>query len=193
MSTHATPIFTLTDSASRPEISALDRAGRLEMQTHQECPPRPISSLEYALTENRACKSFRIRTYNFIGLKAPWNEHLQKTGGGGCNSTPQQNNLIPAVRKTEQPPWYRHLAGPLGRRRNPGQRKKRMRGERAQHITDWSEGQLDPPAGDNGVRVRGRCARLRLRPGEVGPPMRGTSGSVQRCPANPARPGREQR
>ena len=82
MSTHATPMFTLTDSAPRPEISALDRAGRLEMQTHQECPPRGISPLEYALTENRACKSFRIRTYNFIGLKAPWNEHLQKKGGG---------------------------------------------------------------------------------------------------------------
>jgi len=52
MSTHATPMFTLTDSASRPEISALDRAGSLEMQTHQECPPRPLSPLEYALTKN---------------------------------------------------------------------------------------------------------------------------------------------
>ncbi len=30
-------------------------------------------------------------------------------------------------------------------------------------------------------------------PAAAGPPMRGTSGSVQRCPANPARPGREQR
>ncbi len=46
MSTHATPMFTLTDSASRPEISALDRAGRLEMQTHQQCPPRRLSPLE---------------------------------------------------------------------------------------------------------------------------------------------------
>ncbi len=82
-STHATPMFTLTDSASRPEISALGRAGPLEMPTHQDCPPRRISPLEYALTNNRACKSFGIRTYNFIGLKAPWNEHLQKRGGGG--------------------------------------------------------------------------------------------------------------
>ena len=32
----------------------------------------------------------------------------------------------------------------------------------------------------------------RLPDGEI-PPMRGTSGSVQRGPANPARPGREQR
>jgi len=42
MSTQATPMFTLTDSASRPESSALDRAGPLEMQTHQKCPPRRL-------------------------------------------------------------------------------------------------------------------------------------------------------
>src|SRR5713226_6939388 len=78
MSTQATPIFTLTDSASRPEISALDRAGPLEMQTHQKCPPRrlsplecvaahrrtvPPSSLETALTKLLALKSFRFCTY----------------------------------------------------------------------------------------------------------------------------------
>src|SRR5712692_5885435 len=77
-STQATPMFTRTDSASRPEISALQRAGRLEMQTHQECPPRrlsplewivtrhrraPASSLESALTKLLALKSFRFRTY----------------------------------------------------------------------------------------------------------------------------------
>src|SRR6266852_1077942 len=63
MSMQAAPMFTLAGSASRPEVSALDRAGPLEMQTHQECPPSRISSLECALTENRACKSFRINTY----------------------------------------------------------------------------------------------------------------------------------
>ena len=83
MSTQATPMFTLIDSASKPEISPLDRAGSLERQTHQECLPRRINPLEYALTEICACKSFRIRTYNLIGLKAPWNEHLQKKGGWG--------------------------------------------------------------------------------------------------------------
>jgi hypothetical protein len=84
-STRATPMFTLTDSASTLEISALIRAGPLETQTHQESPPRRINPLEYALTDNRAYKSFRIRTYIFIGLKAPWNEHLQKKGlGGAC-------------------------------------------------------------------------------------------------------------
>src|SRR5713226_3417309 len=77
-STHATPMFMLTDSAPRPEISALDRASRLEMRTHQKCPPRWLTPLEYALTRHRrapasylesaltrllALKSFRFRTY----------------------------------------------------------------------------------------------------------------------------------
>ena len=34
--------------------------------------------------EKRPRKSFRMHTYKFIRLKAPWNEHLQKKGGGGC-------------------------------------------------------------------------------------------------------------
>src|SRR5712692_7287428 len=77
-STQATPRFTLTDYASRPEVSALDRAGRLERQTRQERPPRrlsplewivarhrraPASSFESALTRLLALKSFRFRTY----------------------------------------------------------------------------------------------------------------------------------
>src|SRR6266849_10210197 len=83
MSTHATPMFTLTDSAFRQEISALDRAGSLEMQTHQKCPPWRTRPLEYALTKNSACKSFRIRTYNFIGLKARGMNTYKKEGGWG--------------------------------------------------------------------------------------------------------------
>src|SRR5713226_363 len=78
MTTHATPMFTLTDSASRPEVSALDRAGSLEMQTHQICPPRRLSPLEWIVTRHRrapasllesaltkllALKSFRFCTY----------------------------------------------------------------------------------------------------------------------------------
>src|SRR5712692_2389835 len=82
MSEFANPMLRRTDHTSRPVNSAFNRAGPLEMQTHQKCPQRRISRLEYALTENRACKSFRIRTYSFIGLKASWNEHLQKTPGG---------------------------------------------------------------------------------------------------------------
>jgi hypothetical protein len=98
LSTQATPMFTLTGSASRPEISAFDRACPLEKHSHRKCPPGRITPLEYALTENRACKSFRIRTYIFIGLKAPWNEHLQKKGGGGCLSlTREPTSLVPRM------------------------------------------------------------------------------------------------
>jgi len=94
-STQATPMFTLTDSASRPEISALDRAGPLEIQTHQKCPTRrlsplewittrhrraPASSLESALTTLLALKSFRFRTYvkhpGGTPLPSPFPSHL---------------------------------------------------------------------------------------------------------------------
>jgi len=34
--------------------------------------------------EKCACKPFRIRSYNFIGLKALWNEQMQKKVGGGA-------------------------------------------------------------------------------------------------------------
>src|SRR5713101_443255 len=78
MSAQATPMFVVTDSASRPEISALDRAGPLAMQTHEECPTRRLSPLEWIITRHRrapasylesaltkllALKSFRFRTY----------------------------------------------------------------------------------------------------------------------------------
>ena len=72
-------MFTLTDSAFRPEKnSALDRAGPSEIKTHQRCPPRRLSPLEYALTRQRrtpasplesaltkllALKPFRFCTY----------------------------------------------------------------------------------------------------------------------------------
>src|SRR5713101_6258314 len=95
MSAQATPMFVVTDSASRPEISALDRAGPLEMQTHQKCPTRrlsplewkitrhrraPASSLESALTTLLALKSFRFRTYvkhpGGTPLPSPFPSHL---------------------------------------------------------------------------------------------------------------------
>jgi len=76
-STHATPMFPLTDSASRPEISALDRAGRLEMQTHQECPPEGITPLECTLTNNSLVGSLKCPVsssldLNSPGIKASW-------------------------------------------------------------------------------------------------------------------------
>jgi len=70
-STHATPMFTLTDAASRPEISALDRAGRLEMQTHQECPPRRLTPLECTLTNNGLVGSLEGPFINSLDLNSP--------------------------------------------------------------------------------------------------------------------------
>jgi len=77
MSTQATPISTLTDSASRPEISALNRAGRLEMPTHRKCPPRGITSLECTLTDNGLAGSLECPVsnsldLNFPGIMASW-------------------------------------------------------------------------------------------------------------------------
>src|SRR5712692_11073254 len=71
MSTHATPMFTLTDSASRPEISALDREGRLERQTHQECPPRRLTRLECTLTNNGLVGSSECPAKNSLDLNSP--------------------------------------------------------------------------------------------------------------------------
>src|SRR6266852_804366 len=71
MSTHATPMFTLIDSASRPEISALDRAGPLEMQTHQKCPPRRLTPLQCTLTNNGLVSSSECPVANSLDLKSP--------------------------------------------------------------------------------------------------------------------------
>jgi hypothetical protein len=71
VSAQATPMFTLTDSASWPEVSALGRAGRLELQTHQACPPRQISPLECALTDNGLGGSLECPVTNSLNLKSP--------------------------------------------------------------------------------------------------------------------------
>jgi hypothetical protein len=77
MSTHATPMFTLTDSVSGPEISALDRADPLGMYTHQECPPRRLTPLECTLTNNDfvgspECPVKNSLDLNSPGIKASW-------------------------------------------------------------------------------------------------------------------------
>src|SRR2546427_801957 len=38
--------------------------------------------------EKRRCKSSGIRTYRIIGLKIPWNQHLQKRVGVGVSRLP---------------------------------------------------------------------------------------------------------
>ncbi len=76
MSALANPMLLRTGRTSRPASSAPNRAGSLEMQTHQLCPLRQISPLEYALTKNALAnllesaltelldlKLFRFRTY----------------------------------------------------------------------------------------------------------------------------------
>src|SRR5712692_4877798 len=88
MSTHATPMFTLTDSAFRPEISALDRAGSLKMQTHQECPPGPLTPLEYALMKNAPA--------------TPLECALTKKGGGEGGLTQVQTGRMPDRLDREQ-------------------------------------------------------------------------------------------
>jgi len=88
MSTHATPIFALTDSASRPEISALDRAGPLGMQTHRERPPRRISPLECTDTKNASASPLECTDTKSLDLK-PFRFHCyKKRGVGGCLSLP---------------------------------------------------------------------------------------------------------
>ncbi len=39
--------------------------------------------------KKRACKFFGMHCYKIIGLKVPWNEHLQKKGVGGLGASRQ--------------------------------------------------------------------------------------------------------
>src|SRR5712692_11905713 len=85
MSTHATPIFTLTDSDSRQEISALDRAGSLEMQTHRQCPPRHVNPLEWVATRHLRTLANPLESAltSFLALKSFGFSTYKKIGGGG--------------------------------------------------------------------------------------------------------------
>ncbi len=60
MPAHATPMFTLTDSASGPAILGLERASPLECALTKNAP---ASLLESALTKLLDLKSFRFHTY----------------------------------------------------------------------------------------------------------------------------------
>ena len=46
-------------------------AASLEMQTHQECPPRPITSLECTLTKNGFAGSLEWPVTNSLDLNSP--------------------------------------------------------------------------------------------------------------------------
>ena len=93
MSTHAAPMFTLTDSASRPKISALDRAGRLEMQTHQKCPPGPISPLECTDTKNASASPLECTDTKSLDLKSFRFHCYKKRGVGGASRYQRAHQL----------------------------------------------------------------------------------------------------
>ncbi len=91
----ANPMLPQTGQTSRPARSAFNRAGPLELQTHQKCPPRRISPLECALTQKRACKSFGMRTYKSLDLKSPGINTYKKHRGVGGLPVLQTLDLIP--------------------------------------------------------------------------------------------------
>src|SRR5713226_9241194 len=74
-------MFMLTDSASKPEISALDRAGPLELQTHQEGPPRRLTRLECTLTNNGLVGSLECPVTNSLDLNSPGIRASRPFGG----------------------------------------------------------------------------------------------------------------
>src|SRR5712692_8607895 len=72
-------------SVSRPTIHGGFIPSVIEPKIPHSVPGHPrvwITPLDSALSENRTCKSFLMRTYILIGLKVLWNEHLQKYLGG---------------------------------------------------------------------------------------------------------------
>jgi hypothetical protein len=67
----AAPMLPPTGRTSGPASSPPNRAGSLEMQTHQKCPPRPISLLAYALTRHRRAPALESTLTNSLDLKSP--------------------------------------------------------------------------------------------------------------------------
>src|SRR5712692_8007015 len=84
MSALANATLPRTGHTSGPASSAPNRAGPLEMQTHQECPPRRISPLEYALTKNAPATPLEFTLTKSLDLKSFRFRSYKKRGGGGC-------------------------------------------------------------------------------------------------------------
>src|SRR5712692_2350007 len=76
-------MFLPTDLTSRLGNSAFNHAGNFEDAHFQKMSAEMDKSFTMRTYEKRARKSLTIRTYKITGLKLPWNEHLQKTPGGG--------------------------------------------------------------------------------------------------------------
>ncbi len=84
MSAPANSIFPQTAHTFRPASSAFNRAGSLEIQTHQDCPPRRISPLEYALTKNAPASSLESALPKSLDLNSFRFRTYKKIGCGGC-------------------------------------------------------------------------------------------------------------
>src|SRR5713226_5495369 len=76
-------MFLRTDLTSRLGNSAFNHAGNFEDAHFQKMSAEMDKSFTMRTYEKRARKSLTIRTYKITGLKLSWNEHLQKTPGGG--------------------------------------------------------------------------------------------------------------
>ncbi len=83
-------------------FSAVSASLRCKFPTALKMKKSPATPLECTLTENAPAKSFGIHSYKFIGLKVPWNEHLQKIPGGGGGWR----------RRIFSPPPSHHLGAP---------------------------------------------------------------------------------
>src|SRR6266849_4198161 len=187
ISTHETPMFTLTDSDSRREIFCARPRRSFGNPNSPGMSAEAAKSLGIRTYEKRTRNSFRIRTYSFIALKAPWNEHLQKRGGGGAPAllpllplhlVTRQSEVVPATQQRagrahhlRQPP---HPADPglLAAHHAPAQVVEQARAhldgavERAgvgkrlqQRVELLAPAARDDPAGGPGIK--GGCAMAR--------------------------------
>src|SRR5713101_3783754 len=93
----ANPMLPRTGRTSRPASSAPNRAGSLEMQTHQLCPLRQISPLEYALTKNALANLLESALTELLDFKLFRFRTYKKRGGGGCLS--HSENHQPGARE----------------------------------------------------------------------------------------------
>src|SRR5713226_6006953 len=71
--------------------SSSAHAGSFEMQTHQECPPRRITPLEYALTKNAPATPLESALANSLHLKPRRMNTYKKRGVGGPLPMPRQS------------------------------------------------------------------------------------------------------
>ncbi len=82
MSALASLMLPRTDRTSGPGSSAPNRAVPLEMQTHQECPPRRVTPLECTDTKNGLISPLECTDTNSLDLKSFRFRSYKKHRGG---------------------------------------------------------------------------------------------------------------